>query len=250
MAGEGAFSNKESGKTGIFLVVILVIIILILAFVFGGAQGLWGIVKFFFTAVMVVAFFGFVFYIIYFLFFKKNRKDIPFENWKSYLKSALDNGSDMMEELILTGDKNHSAKRFMTIKGYLRVLAFDNQEYDMFIGKKNSANFLEEYKIIMLKPDQHSDLVSDVYVYGISLIMKYGYYFLNTSMLDFQAIDQSVASDTYRSLMYETLGDMKGLMDRAVGLDVDYIRERNSQKLLKIPMMGGQQNQPPPNQGQ
>lgn len=248
MAGEGAFSNKESGKTGIFLVVILVIIILILAFVFGGAQGLWGIVKFFFTAVMVVAFFGFVFYIIYFLFFKKVRRDLPFENWKSYLRSSLDNGSDMMEDLILTGDKNHSAKRFMTIKGYLRVLGYDNQEYDMFIGKRNTANFLEEYKIIMLKPDQHSDLVSDVYVYGISLIMKYGYYFLNTNMLDFNAIDKAVASDTYRTLMYETLGDLKGIVDRAVGIDPEEVKNRANQKLLKIPQMGGQQNQPPPQQ--
>jgi len=248
MAGEGAFSNRESGKTGIFLVVVLVIIILILAFVFGGAEGLWGIIRFFFTAVMVVAFFGFVFYIIYFLFFKKNRRDVPYENWKSYMRSALDNGSDMMEDLILTGDKNHSAKRFMTIKGYLRVLGFDNQEYDMFIGKRNSSNFLEEYKIVMLKPDQHSDLVSDVYVYGISLIMKYGYYFLNTSMLDFKAIDMSVAQDTYRTIMYDTLGDLKGLMDRATGLDAEFRKSQMEQKLLKIPVMGGQQNNPPPQQ--
>lgn len=241
-----AFDNKDSNKTAIFLVVILLIIILIISFIFGGANGFWGVVKFFFMSVMVVAFFGFVFYIIWFIFFKKVRRDIPYENWKSYLRSALDNGSDMMEELILTGDKNHSAKRFMTIKGYLRIMGFDNKEYDMFIGKRNTANPFEEYKIIMLLPDQHSDLVSDVYVYGISLIMKYGYYFLNTNMLDFEGIDKTVASDTYRSLMYETLGDLKGIMDRAVGLDVDYIRERNSQKLLKIPQMGGQQNPPPP----
>lgn len=246
--GEGAFSNRDTSKTGIFLVVILLIIILIISFIFGGASGLWGVVKFFFMAIMVVAFFGFVFYIIWFLFFKKVRRDIPAENWKSYLRSALDNGSDMMEELILTGDKNHSAKRFMTIKGYLRIMGFDNKEYDMFVGKRSSTNPFEDYKIIMLLPEQHSDLVSDVYVYGISLIMKYGYYFLNSSMLDFDAIDKTVASDTYRTLMYETLGDLKGIVDRAVGIDPDEIRNRANQKLLKIPQMGGQQNPPPPPQ--
>jgi hypothetical protein len=237
-----AFDNKDSKKTGILLIVVLVVLVLVLAFVFGGAEGLWGVIKFFFTAILIVGFFGFVFYIVYYLFFKKMRRDIPYENWKSYLRSALDNGSDMMEELILTGDKNHSAKRFMTIKGYLRVLGFDGQEYDMFIGKRSGMNFLEEYKIIMLKPNQHSDLVGDVYVYGISLIMKYGFYFLNTNMLDFKAIDMSVANDTYRTLMYETLGDMKGLMDRATGLDAEFRREQMSNKLLKIPVMSGQQN--------
>jgi len=239
-----AFDNKQSGKTAIMLIVLLVVVILILAFVFGGASGFWGILKFFFMAVLIVGFLGFVFYVVYYLFFKKNRRDLPFENWKSYLRSALDNGSDMMEELILTGDKNHSAKRFMTIKGYLRVQGFDGEDYDMFVGKRSGMNFMEEYKIIMLKPDQHSDLLGDVFIYGISLIMKYGYYFLNTNMLDFDAIDKTVANDTYRSLMYETLGDMKGLMDRAVGLDAEAIRQRQQDKLLKIPMMSGQQ--PPP----
>jgi len=242
-----AFDNPDTKRNGIIFIVILVIIILILAFVFGGASGFFGVIKFFFTAVLVIGFFGFVFYIIYFLFFAKHRRDLTYENWKSYLRSARDNGSDMMEELILTGDKYHSAKRFMTIKGYLRVLGFDGIEYDMFIGKRSSINFLEEYKIIMLKADQHSDLIGDVYVYGISLIMKYGYYFLNTSMLDFQAIDKTVANDTYRTLMYDTLGEIKGLMDRATGLDAEFIREIRQSKVLKIPMLSGQQN--PPQQG-
>lgn len=244
-----AFDNKQSGRTAIMLIVLLVVIILILAFVFGGTEGLWGIVKFFLSAILIVAFFGFVFYIVYFLFFKRNRRDIPYENWKSYQHSAIDNGADMMEELVLTGDKNHSAKRFMTIKGYLRVLGFDGQEYDMFVGKKSGMNFLEEYKIIMLKPNQHSDLVGDVYVYGISLIMKYGYYFLNTNMLDFKGIDVAIANDTYRTIMYETLGDLKGIVDRAVGIDPEEIRNRANQKLLKIPIMSGQQNNNNQNQG-
>jgi len=238
----GAFTNRESKKKGIMLVIILFVIILILAFVFAGADGLFSIIKFFITASLVIGFFGFVFYIVYYLFFRKFRQDITYENWKSYLRSALDNGSDMMNELILTGDKHHSAKRFFTIKGYLRVLGFDGQDYDMFVGKRRPLNPFEEYKIIMLKPKEHSDLIGDVYVYGISLIMKYGYYFLNSEMLDYEAIDKGVAKDTYRTIMYKTLGDMKGLMDRATGLDPDEIRRRNEQKLLKIPILSGQQN--------
>jgi hypothetical protein len=104
----------------------------------------------------------------------------------------------------------------------------------------------------MLRPDQHSDLIGDVYVYGISLIMKYGFYFLNTDMLDFKAIDKTVANDTYRTLMYETLGDMKQIVDRSIGLDEAYRKEQMNQKLLKIPMMSGQQpqqNQQNNNQG-
>jgi energy-coupling factor transporter transmembrane protein EcfT len=243
-----AFDNRESKGKGIILIIIIVVIVLILAFVFGGASGLWGIIKFFLMGVLIIGFFGFIFYVVWYLFLKSHPRNIPHENWKGYLRSALDNGSDMMEELVLTGDKNHSAKRFMTIKGYLRVLGFDGQEYDYFIGKKSGMNFLEEYKIVMLKPNQHSDLVGDVYIYGISLIMKYGYYFLNTNMLDFNAIDKTVANDTYRTLMYETLGDMKQIVDRSIGLDESYRKEQMNSKILKIPIMSGQQNSPP-NQG-
>ncbi len=243
-----ALTNRDSKKTGIMLVIILVVIVLILSFLFGGAEGLFGIIKFFITGGLVVAFFGFVFFIVYFLFFKKHKQDVPYENWKTYLRSALDNGSDMMTELVLTGDKYHSAKRFFTIKGYLRIMGFDNKEYDMFVGKRNPMNLLEDYKIVMLEPDQHSDLIGDVYSYGISLIMKYGYYFLNTQMLDFKAIDETVAKDTYRTIMYNTLGDMKGLLDRATGLDAEFRKEQLQQKLLKIPILSGQNQQQSGNQ--
>lgn len=238
-----AFDNRDTKRTAITLIVIIVVIILILAFLFGGATGLFGVIKFFITASLIIGFFAFVFYVVWFIFFKKTPRNIPYENWKSYLKSARDNGSDMMEEMILTGDASHSAKRFMTIKGYLRIKAFDGLEYDFFVGKRSSMNFMEDWKIVVLKPDQHTDLIGDVYVYGISLIMKYGYYFVNSTMLDFDAIDKTVAMDTYRTLMYETLGDMKGLLDRATGLDAEFRKEQLQSKLLKIPVLSGQQQQ-------
>jgi hypothetical protein len=245
-----ALTDRTSSKTGMFLIVALIILIIIIAIAVAGAQGVFAVLRALLTISMVVLFFGCVFYVVYFLFFKKNRKDVPYENWKNYLQSAKDNGSDMMEDLVLTGDQHHSAKKFMQIMGYLRVMGFDGGEYDMFVGKRSPKNFLEEYKIIMLKPDQHSDLIGDVYVYGISLIMKYGFYFVNTTMLDFQAIDKTVANDTFRTIMYDTLGDMKSIMDRAVGLDPEIIRQRSQDKMLKIPMLQGQQgnnnNNPPP----
>jgi len=237
-----AFENKESKKTGIFLILILIVVVLIIAFVVGGMGGIFGIIKAFFTIGLIVGFFAFLFYIVWFLFFKKQKIDIPYLNWKSYLKSAEDNGADMMEDLILTGDKYHSSKRFMTIKGYLRIKSFDGKDYDMFVGKRNVSNPFEEAKIVMLAPTQHSDLIGDVFVYGISFILKYGYYFLNDTMLDFNAVDKAVASDTFRTVMYQTLGDMKGIMDRAVGLDTEFLKQQQSQKLLKIPILSGQQN--------
>lgn len=210
---------------------------------FAGVNGIFGVLRFFITSMLVLGFLGFLFFIIYYIFFKKHRVDVPYQNWKSYLRSALDNGSDMMEDLVLTGDSGHSSKRFMTIKGYLQIKAFNGEIYDMFIGKRNTMNFLEDYKIVMLKPKQHTDLIGSVYVKGISLISKYGYYFINTDMHDYKAIDQTVASDTFRTVLYDTLGDMKGLLDRATGLDADFNKERQSQKLLKIPVLSGQQEQ-------
>lgn len=238
-----AFSNKDSKRTAIVIIIISIVVILILSLLFGGAEGLFGVLKFFLTLAFVVAFIGGIVYVVYYLFIKKHPRNIPYENWKDYLKSALDNGADMMQELILTGDKFHSAKSFMTIKGYLRIKAFDGSEYDLFVGKKSPMNFLEEHKIVMLKPDQHSELIGDVYVEGISLIKKYGFYFLNQSMMDFETIDQTVAMDTFRSLMYETLGDIKQITDRAIGLDPEFRKRQLDSKLLKIPQLAGQQQQ-------
>lgn len=235
-----SFDNEKSKRVSIFLIVIIIIVLLVISFLVGGADGLFGILKFFFVSAFIISFLSFVFYVVWYIFFKSHPRNIPYENWKSYLKSALDNGSDMMDSLILTGDKHHSAKRFMQIKGYLRVMGFNNIEYDMFIGKRGGNPF-EDYKIVMLEPEQHTDLIGDVYVKGISLIMKYGFYFLNTDMIDFRAIDENVAKDTFRTLMYETLGDMKGILDRATGLDPDYIKQRQQDKLLKIPILSGQQ---------
>lgn len=236
-----AFDRPESRRTAIFIIVILVVVILILGFVFGGVEGIFGIIKFVTLFAMIVGFIGFVFFVVYYLFFKKHPRNLTIENWKTYVKSALDNGADMMSDLILTGDSQHSAKRFMTIKGYLRIMAFDNKEYDMFIGKKQSMNPFEEWKAVILEPNQHSELIGDVFVSGISLIQKYGYYFVNTMMLNYTAIDKSIAYDTYRTLMFENLGDLKQIFDRAVGLDPEWRKEQLSQKLLKIPVLSGQQ---------
>lgn len=236
-----AFDDKNSKKTAIFLILIVIVVILILAFVFGGAQGFIGIFKVFFYLLLFVSFIGLLIYVVWFLFIKRHPRNIPIENWKTYLKSAKDNGADTMEDMILTGDQKHSAKKFMTIKGYLRVEGYNKKQYDMFVGKRSTWNPFEEYKIVMLEEHEHTDLIGDVYVYGISLIQKYGYYWLNSAMLDFDAIDKTVALETYRTLMYETLGDLKGLMDRATGIDPDTIKERQRDKLLKIPQLQGQQ---------
>jgi len=242
-----ALENRDGKRTGIIIIILLIVVVLVIAFILGGTQGIFGVIKVFIGIMLFVGFIGLIVYVIYFLFIKKFPRNLPFENWKEYKESCLDNGSDMMEDLVLTGDKKHSAKSFFKIKGYLRVLGFNGKPYDMFCGKKSPNNPFEEYKIVMLEPDQHSDLIGDVYIDGISLVKKYGFYFLNTNMMDWEAIDKTIAMDTYRTLMYETLGDLKSIVDRAVGISPDEIRARNADKLMKIPQLQGQQ--PPPNQG-
>lgn len=237
----GAFDSRDGRRTAIIIIIIVFVVILLLSLLFGGASGLFGVIKFFLTLGFIFGFIGLAVYVVWYIFIKKHKRDIPYENFKDYLRSSIDNGADMMNDLVLIGDKEHSSKTFMTIKGYLRIEGFDGQQYDLFAGKRNTANPFEDYKIVMLKPDQHSDLIGDVYCYGISLVRKYGYYFLNQQMMDFSGIDKSVAQDTYRTLLFETLGDMKGLMDRATGLDAEFRKEQMQQKLLKIPVLSGQQ---------
>lgn len=242
-----ALESRDNRKTGIIIIIAVIVIVLIIAFIIGGTQGIFGVIKVFIGIMLFVTFIGMIVYVVWFLFIKKQRRDLPFENWKDYKESCLDNGSDLMEDLVLSGDKKHSAKSFFKIKGYLRVLGFNGKPYDMFCGKKSPNNPFEEYKIVMLEPEQHSDLIGDVYIDGISLVKKYGFYFLNTDMMDWNAIDKTIAMDTYRTLMYETLGDIKSIVDRATGLDPEIIKERQRDKLMKIPQLQGQQ--PPPQQG-
>lgn len=236
-----ALTDQSRKRTIIFLIIILSIIILIVAGILSGFKGIVAVIKTILIIMIVLGILGFLFYIIYFVFFKYHRRDIAYENWKSYLTSAKDNGADMMGDLVLIGDKNHSSKRFFTITGYLRIKAFDGKEYDLFSGKKKPMNLFEEEKIVMVSPEDHSDLVGDVYIYGISLVQKYGYYFLNKELLNYDLVDNHIAYDTYRTIMYTNLGDLKGIVDRATGLDPDYAKERQREKLLKIPVLEGQQ---------
>jgi hypothetical protein len=236
-----AIENPEAKKKAIILIGILVALVILVAFLLGGFQGFIGLIKTIIIIGFVVAFIGFIVYVVWWIFIRKHKKDIPYANLKNYIQSAISNGKDYMDGLILTGDKKHSPKTFMKIKGYLRTRLFNGEERDMFVGKKNPLNPFEEWKVVMISPDDHSDLIGDVYIDGFSLIKRWGYYWLHTDLMETEKIDKQVTFDAYRTLLYDTLGDFKGIVDRSMGLDIEFSREMKKEKVLKIPVLSGQE---------
>jgi hypothetical protein len=236
-----AIENPQARKKAVILVVLLIVIIIAVAILLGGFQGVIGLIKTVIILAFITGFIGFIVYIVYFIFFKAHKKDIPFANLKNYVQSALANGNDLMDNLVLTGDKKHSPKKFIKIKGYLRTKLFSGEERDLFVGKKNPLNPFEDWKVILIDPEDHSDLIGDVYVKGFSLIKRWGYYWLHTDILKADDIDKNITFDTYRTLLYDTLGDFKSIVDRSMGLDIEFSREMKKEKVLKIPVLSGQQ---------
>jgi hypothetical protein len=63
---------------------------------------------------------------------------------------------------------------------------------------------------------------------------------LHTDILKADDIDKNITFDTYRTLLYDTLGDFKSIVDRSMGLDIEFSREMKKEKVLKIPVLSGQ----------
>jgi hypothetical protein len=99
----------------------------------------------------------------------------------------------------------------------------------------------EEPKVLRTLEDEHSQLVGDVKVYGVSMIKKFGYFWPNRAHLDIARIDHSIIKEAWRGQIHEFLKDMVDLSRKSSGLDADHRKEMESRKLLKIPTNMGEQ---------
>lgn len=89
--------------------------------------------------------------------------------------------------------------------------------------------------------DEHSQLIGDVKIYGVSMIRKFSYYWPNRGHLDIARIDIGVIREAWRGQIHQFLKDQVTINQRASGLDSEFKKDLDKRKLLKIPSPLGEE---------
>jgi hypothetical protein len=200
---------------------------------------------------------------------QKPKIDLVAADRQNIIDAGILSKPPMIKDLYFTGDKEHGEFRVGVITGYcqlqsykdlskiagltdeeiktLREQGIDPANYiikeDCFIFKKFGFPFglFEQHKVLRTLEDEHSQLVGDVKIYGVSMIAKFSYYWPNRGHLDIARIDHAVIKEAWRGQIHEFLKDMVAISQRSVGLDAEHRKELENRKLLKIPSPLGEQ---------
>lgn len=264
-------SNKDKSKVIIVLIGIIVIILFVYLLYTGGTNSVWEFSKKFLTWLVVLVLIGLVVFVV-FKILQKPRVDLVENDRKDIIDAAIMSKPPMIRDLYFTGDKEHGEFRVGTIIGYCQLQSYKDIDLlagltkeqlkkmaeegdepskhiikeDCFVFKRMPFPFsmFEEPKVLRTFEDEHSQLIGDVKVYGVSMIRKFGYYYPNRGHLDIARIDIGVIREAWRGQIHQFLKDSVSIQQRAVGLDSEFKKELDRRKLLKIPSaLGGQEEQ-------
>lgn len=218
---------------------------LLFSFLTSGVAGIFGVLKTFFYLVLIAVFLGVVFYIVYSLFFAKKRVDVNYVNFQNIVASAQLSKPPLLNDLYVQGDKKHSGARLGKIVGYCRLENVSTQgQEDVFVVQNAGFPFslFSDPKVIRVKNTDHSELVGDVYLNGISLIKLGSFFYLNQTMADVKTIDEAQKLEGIRAVAHQTIADLKGLVDIATGIDSEHKKSVEARSLMSLPT-GGQPQQ-------
>lgn len=263
--------ETRSEKSRIFVVLIGVVIALVLGYVYWqyGATGLSNTLQQFLKWAIILAIVGLLVYAIV-RFLRKPKIDLIENDRQDIIDAALMSKPPMVRDLYFTGDKEHGEFRVGKIIGYCQLQSYKDidliaglttkqlkemeengqmpSEYivkeDCFVFKRFPFPFsiFEQPKVLRCLEDEHSQLIGDVKVYGVSMIRKFGFYFPNRAHLDVSRIDISVIREAWRGQIHQFLKDMVSINQRAVGLDSEFKKDMDNKKLLKIPSPLGEES--------
>lgn len=262
-------SQRDKGRIILFLVGLLIVGLIIWVAFTTGPEGLqdlfWKVVKW----GILLALVGVVVFIIMKI-FQKPKIDLVENDRQDMVEAGMLSKPPMVRDLYFTGDKEHGEFKVGKIIGYVQLQSYKDMdiiaglnpdqieqmekmgkipaEYiikeDVFVFKRFGFPFslFEEPKVLRTLEDEHSQLIGDVKVYGVSMIKKYGYYWPNRGHLDIARIDIGVIREAWRGQIHQFLKDMVSITQNAVGLDSEYKKELDRRKLLKLPTpLGGQE---------
>lgn len=258
--------SDKGKKTKIVIIVgiIFLLIIIIVIFVFG-VRGIFKIIG---TIGVVCLFLGLIFaiaWLFWAVFLKKYRYDVTYVNKHKLIQAGkMSRQGSLMGNLYLSGDKTHSRVNIGKIVGYCRIqvltrtnkynkenkmimitnkegieepdFEIGKEEQDVFIiGKSGLIGMFSDPYVIRVSPSDHDELIGDVTLKGFSLLPQSEYFFLNSDYLDVRKIDFAILKEAERGIMFESLRDMKSIVDKAVGLDALHKKEIEKKNLVEIP---------------
>lgn len=240
--------NEKKNATVVVFAIILVVILVILGYFLGGVRGIANILNFLKWAVIVVVIVGLTVWGVWYLFIRKERDDRVALNVKNIIKQSQLTKPDTIQDLYLSGDKEHPQVRLGKIVGYSRVKNMKQEEEDVFVFKKRGFPFamFEESKAIRVTPEQHSEMIGDIIIQGISLVSHGGFLYVNTDHLDIAKIDSTIKAEVIRRFTLDVLSDIKIISDLGIGINSEHQRHLEQKSLLKIPSRQEpiQQNEP------
>jgi hypothetical protein len=269
---QGGQPDQNADRSKIILVGVIVVIVIIVIYqlMTTGFQGLqvflWSVLKW----LLVVAVLGVILWVVFKL-LQKPKVDLVAADKQNIIEAGMLSKPPMMNDLYFTGDKEHGEFKVGKIIGYVQLSSYkdlnkisgltdeelqelrekgiDPSQYiikeDCFIFKRYGFpfNIFEEPKVLRTLEDEHSQLIGDVKVYGVSMISKYSYFWPNRAHLDLARIDHAVIKEAWRGQIHEFLKDMVAISQRSVGLDSEHKKELDNRKLLKIPSPLGEQSE-------
>jgi len=272
MATQGQPETRKDRSMIIWVFVgIIIILIAVYTLWTGGTAGLTSLLWTFAKWIVVAAIVGLIVFVVMKI-FQKPKVDLVENDRKDIIEAGILSKPPMVRDLYFTGDKEHSEFKVGKIIGYCQLQSYKDldilagltprqieelekqgkipAEYiikeDCFVFKTLPSPFsvFEEAKVLRTLEDEHSQLIGDVKVYGVSMIKKYNYFYPNRAHLDIARIDIAVIREAWRGQVHQFLRDMVSITQNAVGMDADYKKSMDQRKLLKIPSpLGNQEDQ-------
>ena len=243
----------DEGKNRQFLIVgiVIIIILAVVGYLVAGAKGVSAMLNFVKWASIGILIIGIAVWAVWFLFIRKVRDDRVALNVHQIIEQAKITKPDTLSDLFISGDLEHPQIRLGNIIGYTRLKNVKSEEEDCFVFQKHGfpMALFEEPKVIRVVPEDHSALIGDVIVRGISIVSHGGFFYVNNDHLDLVKVDTTIKTEVLRKYTMDVLRDVKYVSDSAMGINPDHQRELENRSLLKIPNrtlpVEQQQQQPP-----
>jgi len=229
--------TEQSNRSLVIVVIIIVIVLGVVAYFVAGAKGVAGIMNFMKWALIGVFIIGLAVWGVWYLFIRKIRDDRVALNAQRIVEQSKLSKPEFLGDLYLSGDLDHPQIRLGKIIGYTRIKNILDEESDVFVFKKMGfpMSMFEEGKPIRVDPENHTEMIGDVILKGISLVSHGGFYFINDQHLDMERIDRTIKTEVIRQYTMDVLRDVKIISDMAVGIDPNFEKSLQSKSLLKIP---------------
>lgn len=158
--------DEQKNRSVIVVIVIVVIVLGIIAYFVAGTKGIAGIFNFLKWSLVAVLIIGIAVWAVWYLFVRKIRDDRVALNAQKIVEQAKLTKPEFLNDLYLSGDKEHPEIRLGKIMGYTRIKNILGEEEDVFCFKKTGfpLNMFEEAKAIRVNPDYHSKMIGNVII--------------------------------------------------------------------------------------